>query len=190
MNTLIYMVRHGESPKAGDERTRVLTEKGKLDAQRVADLLKAEKVDAVISSPYKRSILTVQQLAHDTGKEVMVFEDLKERVFSAEGTRIPDNELIPLIKRSFSDEKYALAGAESNADCQNRAIKILKKILDSFKGQKVVIGTHGAVMTLMMGFYDNKYDLEFLLNTSKPDVYRMEFDGQKLNKVSRIYQDS
>lgn len=36
MNTYIYMVRHGESPKLeGDERTRGLTEKGTLDAHRV-----------------------------------------------------------------------------------------------------------------------------------------------------------
>lgn len=183
------MVRHGDSPKAGDERTRVLTEKGKLDAKRVADLLKTEKIDAVISSPYKRSILTVQQLAYDIGKEVMVYEDLKERVFSAEDTRIPDKDLLSLLKRSFSDKNYALTGAESNADCQKRAIKTLKGILDSYKGQKVVIGTHGAIMTLMMGFYDNKYDLEFLLKTYKPDVYRMEFDGQRLIEVRKIYQD-
>ena len=35
MNTYIYMVRHGESPKLeGDERTRGLTEKGILDAHK------------------------------------------------------------------------------------------------------------------------------------------------------------
>ncbi|AAP10126.1 Phosphoglycerate mutase [Bacillus cereus ATCC 14579] len=32
-------------------------------------------------------------------------------------------------------------------------------------------------MTLMMGYYDSKYDLNFLLQTSKPDIYRMEFNG-------------
>ncbi len=28
MSTFVYMVRHGESPKEGNERTRGLTEKG------------------------------------------------------------------------------------------------------------------------------------------------------------------
>jgi 2,3-bisphosphoglycerate-dependent phosphoglycerate mutase len=189
MNTYIYMVRHGESPKIGDESTRGLTEKGKLEAERIADLLKSEQIDTVISSPYKRSILTVQKLADEIGKEVIVFEDLKERVFSAEGSRMPDNELLPLLKKSFKDENYALTGGESNADCQKRAIRTLKETLKSFKGQRVVIGTHGAVMTLMMGFYDSDYNLGFLMNTSKPDVYRMEFDGQKIIEIRRLFKE-
>ncbi|EJS58643.1 hypothetical protein ICG_01849 [Bacillus cereus BAG1X1-3] len=41
MNTYIYMVRHGESPKLeGNERTRGLTEKGILDAQRVTEIIR------------------------------------------------------------------------------------------------------------------------------------------------------
>mgnify|MGYP002063647291 CR=1 FL=1 len=45
MSTVIYMVRHGESPKEGNDRTRGLTEKGYLDAQRVTDILKDEKIE-------------------------------------------------------------------------------------------------------------------------------------------------
>lgn len=61
MSTLVYMVRHCESPKAGNERTRGLTEKGYLDAQRVIDILKDEEIDAVVSSLYIRSLLTVEK---------------------------------------------------------------------------------------------------------------------------------
>ncbi|PEX78193.1 hypothetical protein CN450_26490 [Bacillus cereus] len=81
MKTFIYMVRHGDSPKFGKEETRGLTEKGKLDVQRIIDVLRGEGIDVVISSPYNRSILTVQQLAKQIGQEVLVFEDLKERIF-------------------------------------------------------------------------------------------------------------
>ncbi|MBZ9536257.1 hypothetical protein KGR20_18950 [Cytobacillus oceanisediminis] len=41
-------------------------------------------------------------------------------------------------------------------------------------------------MTLMMGYYDNQFDLDFLLNTTKPDIYRMEFQGNKLMQVQRL----
>ncbi|WP_419880511.1 histidine phosphatase family protein [Peribacillus sp. B-H-3] len=187
MKTFIYMIRHGDSPKEGEEKTRGLTEKGKLDALRIADLLKMESIDAVISSPYRRSILTVEQIAKDIGQEVLIFEDLKERIFSTEGTRIPDKELFRLLNRSFSEPNFTLAGAESNSGCQKRSIKVLKEILTSFRGKKVVLGTHGAVMTLMLGYYDKKYDLDFLLHTSKPDIYRMEFNGQELVEVKRMW---
>ncbi|QPQ30601.1 histidine phosphatase family protein [Lysinibacillus sp. JNUCC 51] len=188
MKTFIYMVRHGDSPKDGNERTRELTEKGRIDAQRITDILQKEGIDIVISSPYSRSILTVQKVAEQIEKEVIVFEDLKEQTFIAGDKRISDKELYPLLEKSFSDPTYALAGGESNADCQKRAIKVLKGLLNTYQGQKVVIGTHGAVMTLMMEFYDSKYDLNFLLQTTKPDIYRMEFDGQELVDVKRLWK--
>lgn len=184
------MVRHGESPKKGNDRTRGLTEKGRLDAQRITDILKDEGINTVISSPYTRSILTVEPLAKQIGQEVIVFEDLKERIFSVEDERISDNELFPLLKKSFFEPNFALLGGESNTDCQNRAIKVLKELLNTYQGRKVVVGTHGAVMALMIGYYDINYDLNFLLHTSKPDIYRMEFNEQELVDVKRLWEIS
>lgn len=187
MSTVVYMVRHGESPKEGNDRTRGLTEKGYLDAQRVTDILKDEKIDAVVSSPYIRSILTVEKIAQHIGQEVLVFEDLKERIFSSENKRLADKELVQILEKSFFDSNFSLEGGESNADCQKRAIKVLKELLDTLRNKKVVIGTHGAIMTLMMGYFDNTYDLNFLHSTSKPDIYRMEFNEQELLNVQRIW---
>ncbi|WP_042150189.1 histidine phosphatase family protein [Paucisalibacillus sp. EB02] len=187
MRTFIYMVRHGDSPKVGNERTRGLSEEGNKDAQRITNILKKESIDAVFSSPYKRSILTVQDLADQLGHKVSVVEDLKERIFTVEDKRLSDEELLTFLNKSFSEPNFALPGGESNKDCQTRAIKTLKEILNTYRGQKVVVGTHGAVMTLMMSYFDRKYDLEFLLHTSKPDIYRMEFNERELVAVNRLW---
>lgn len=101
MSTFIYMVRHGESPKEGNERTRGLTKKGTLDAGRVADILKDEKIDVVVSSPYIRSILTVEKITQQIGQEVLVYEDLKERKFSSENKRLDDQILEQILEKSF-----------------------------------------------------------------------------------------
>lgn len=187
MSTVVYMVRHGESPKDGNERNRGLTPKGYLDAERITDLLKEEKIDAVVSSPYLRSILTVQQLAEQIGLEVMVFENLKERVFSSGESRVSDEELLPLLEKSFSNPDFSLEGAESNAECQRRAARVLDEILDTYRGRKIVMGTHGLVMTLMMRYFDSRYDLNFLYSTSKPDIYKMVFNEKKLVSVQRLW---
>lgn len=64
MHTYIYMVRHGESPKTGGtESTRGLTEKGRLDARRVTELLREEEIGVFVSSPYARSVMTIQESA-------------------------------------------------------------------------------------------------------------------------------
>lgn len=189
MKTCIYMVRHGESPRMdGNERTRGLTDKGISDTSRITDILQGEEIEVFVSSPYQRAILTIKDLAKCTGKEIIVFENLKERVFSNEEHPIPDKELFPLLEKSFSNPNFALTGGESNSVCQNRAMLVLKELLNTYQGQKVVLGTHGNVMTLMMQFFDKQYDLNFLLHTSKPDIYKMEFEGQELVDVKRLWK--
>ncbi|WP_409292901.1 histidine phosphatase family protein [Peribacillus sp. SCS-37] len=189
MRTYIYMVRHGESPKSeGNERTRGLTKKGKRDTCRVTDILQAEGVNVIVSSPYSRSILTLQELAKRLGQEVQINENLKEKVFSAEEQRLPDKNLIPLLKKSFLNPTFALKGGESNIDCQRRAIDVLTDVIKKHQGEKIAIGTHGAVMTLMMGYYDSRFDLKFLHQTSKPDIYRLEFSGFELVEATRLWE--
>ncbi|MCM2982962.1 histidine phosphatase family protein [Niallia circulans] len=189
MITYIYMVRHGESSKAqGTERTRGLTEKGKEDSERISKMLQKEEIDLFVSSPYQRAILTINDLAAALGKEVFIMEDLKEKVFSLDAIPLTNNELYPYLSKSFSNPDHALAGAESNRVCQKRAIKVLKQLLTTYVGKKIVIGTHGGVMTLMMSYYDRRFDLDFLLHTTKPDIYRMKFMKNELVEVERLWE--
>lgn len=189
MNTYIYMVRHGESPKLeGSERTRGLTEKGSLDTHRVTDILKAEAIDTFISSPYKRAVLTIEKAANFYEKEVLIYENLKECMFLSEDQVISDKEVYPLVKKMFSNSDFARTEGESYTDCQRRVVKVLREILMDFQGQKIVIGTHGLVMTLMMNYFDEQYDFEFLMNTSKPDIYKMEFNEEQLMNVERLWR--
>ncbi|MET7018238.1 histidine phosphatase family protein [Bacillus mycoides] len=191
MNTYIYMVRHGESPKLeGNERTRGLTEKGILDAHRVTEILETEGIDTFISSPYKRAMLTIEKSANYHEKEIVVYENLKECRFLSEDKIISDKEVYPLVKKMFSNPDFTLTGGESYVDCQRRVVKILKEILMDFQGHKIVVGTHGLVMTLMMNYFDNQYGLEFLMNTSKPDVYKLEFKDEQLINVERLWREA
>ncbi|MGD6965628.1 histidine phosphatase family protein [Rossellomorea vietnamensis] len=188
MTTFVYMVRHGDSPKEGKERVRGLSDTGLIDVQRVTEILKREGIQTIVSSPYRRAVLTVEPIANTIGEEVAILEDLKERVFSPEENRVDDKQLMPLLEKSFEDKYYTLEGGESNADCQHRAVAALREIVSTFSGQKIAIGTHGAVMTLMMGYFDEKYNsLKFLHSTTKPDIYRMEFEGERLVEVDRLW---
>ncbi|PFL18254.1 histidine phosphatase family protein [Bacillus cereus] len=189
MNTYIYMVRHGESPKLeGNERTRGLTEKGNLDAQRVTEILETEGINTFISSPYKRAMLTIEKAANYHEKEIVVYENLKECRFLSKDKIISDKEVYPLVKKMFSNPDFTLTGGESYVDCQRRVVRVLKEILMDFQGHKIVIGTHGLVMTLMMNYFDNQYGLEFLMNTSKPDIYKLEFKEEQFMNVERLWR--
>jgi len=185
MKTTIYMVRHGESPyNEGNERTRGLTPKGKIDIKKVTKLLKGEGIDMIISSPYTRAILSVEGLSEHLNLDIKVFEDLRERHFAS--YIVEYEELMSSIRESFNDPDYTLPGGESNADCQKRAISVLKPILKEHRGKKIAIGTHGLVMTMMMNHFDPAIGMEFLNQLKKPDIYKMQFEGLELEEVTRM----
>jgi 2,3-bisphosphoglycerate-dependent phosphoglycerate mutase len=190
MKTYIYMVRHGESPKENEyERSRGLTEKGKRDAQKVCECLLDEGIDVFASSPYRRAVMTMERAAARLNKDIHVFENLKERMFLPDEAIISKENLLPLLERSFSDPDYTFPGGESNRACQDRASRVLLSLIKTNQGRKIAIGTHGAVMTLMMGKFNRDYGLEFLLSSSKPDLYKLEYDGTKLSSVTRLWHD-
>ncbi len=189
METIIYMVRHAESPYTeGSERTRGLTLEGKKNAGKITELLKGEGINIIISSPYARAILTVEGLAEALELDIQIFEDLRERHFS--DCLITNEEFMPATKRMFDDPAYALPGGESNTECQNRSVGVMKYILEEHKGKKIAIGTHGNVMTLMMNYFDTTYGWDFLIQTKKPDIYKMLFKDLELIEVKRLWKDS
>lgn len=186
MKTIIYMVRHAESPYTeGTERTRGLTTRGKSDVEKVTEVLKEEGIDVIISSPYTRAILSIEGLAQNLGLDIKTFEDLRERYFA--GEIIAD--LMSVIREKFYDFDYSLPGGESNSDCQNRSISVIKNILKEHSGKKIAIGTHGLVMTLMMNYFDSSYGLDFLNQLKKPDIYKLSFENLELKEVIRLWNE-
>ncbi|PAF31049.1 histidine phosphatase family protein [Paenibacillus sp. 7516] len=187
MKTIIYMVRHAESPYTeGTERTRGLTLKGQRNAAQITEILKGEGIHTIFSSPYARAVLTLKGLATALGIDIHIMEDLRERHFSDDHIR--DEEFMPASKRMFEDPDYALPGGESNTVCQNRAVHVFKQILEEYQGKKVAIGTHGHVMTLMMNYFDAGYGFDFSNQTSKPDIYKLQFEGMELEQVTRLWE--
>jgi len=188
MKTNIYMVRHAESTYTeGNERTRGLTAKGKIDVEKITKILKDEGINVIISSPYTRAILSVEGLAQCLNLKINPFEDLRERHFA--GGIIEIIELMSAIRDNFHDPDFALPGGESNAVCQNRSIAVLKIILKEYEGKKIAIGTHGLVMTLMMNHFDSNYGLDFLNQLKKPDIYKMQFEDLELKAVTRLWNE-
>ncbi len=184
------MVRHAESSYTdGDERTRGLTLKGKMDAEVITEILKDEGITHIISSPYARAVLTLEGLAAELGVDIQTIEDLRERHFSGNGESISNEDLMRIVKKSFDEPHYALPGGESGAACQSRSVEALRNILIQYKGKKIAVGTHGYVMASMMNYFDSQYAFEFLIRTRKPDIYRMIFHDLELEEVIRMWQE-
>lgn len=189
METYIYLVRHAESPYTeGNERTRGLTTKGYSDLATVTEILQSEEIDVIVSSPYTRAVLTVEPIAKILGLEIKIFEDLREHHFCSEDYNLSDDDLSVSIERLLSDQYFSLPGGESNKQLLARSLPVFMKMLDQFKGKRVVIGTHGIIMTALMGYYDSQFDYEFFKQTTKPDIYKMTFREEQLIQVVRLWR--
>lgn len=191
MNTYIYFVRHANSPFTLDnERARGLSEQGIVDSNLAADLLKGEGIDIVASSTYARAIDTVKPLATLLKKEIIQYEELVERLIASVKHEISEEELLKAIESSFLDIDYCMLEGETTRQAQARAIPVIIQLLTLHKGKKIAIGTHGNIMTIIMNYFDNRYSYEFWAQTSKPDIYKLEFEDTKLKNVERLWKHS
>ncbi|ANC07185.1 MULTISPECIES: histidine phosphatase family protein [Bacillus] len=180
--TTIYFVRHAHSTYTKEERERPLSEKGHCDAENVTHLLKDKHVDVVISSPYKRAIQTVQGIANTYKLSIQTEEDLRERLLS---TELVSN-FNDAMQNVWEDWSFAYEGGESNDVAQRRAVICMQNILKQYEGKKIVIGTHGNIMVLLMNYFNSKYDLEFWKTLHMPDVYQLNFDKNRFISAERI----
>lgn len=177
--TRIYFVRHAEPDRSvHDDRTRPLTEEGLRDSLEVTIVLKNKNVDVIISSPYKRSMDTIGDLAKTLGKEILTDDDFRER--NAGGWH-GDN-FLEYIKNQWADFNYHIKDGESLNEVQLRNVRALKKVLSSYKDKNVVIATHGTALSTILNYYYPQYDFECFMRIVDfmPFVIRMDFEGEKI----------
>lgn len=173
----------------GSEKRRGLTRKGEIDASKLARLLDDTNLEVFISSPYTRAILSIKELANNSGKDILIYENFKECEFQRGDKVIPNEQVYPLVKKMFLNHDYAMPGGETYNQCMSRAISELESVLRNFKGKNIAISTHGFVMTLMISYFIEKIGYDFLVETTKPDVYLLKFDGLRLTNFKRIWRE-
>jgi len=78
----LLWVRHGEperiAPGTGVRADPTLTDRGAEQAQRLADWLAFEPIDAIVCSPLRRAVDTAAPIAASCGVEIEVVDDLIE----------------------------------------------------------------------------------------------------------------
>jgi 2,3-bisphosphoglycerate-dependent phosphoglycerate mutase len=180
--TNLYFVRHAHSTYTPDELGRPLSKQGMIDAIRIELLLKKENIDHVISSPYKRAIQTVEGVAQ-FGNKVIIEDDFKERKLSEK----PVENFQLAISKVWEEPTFSWEGGESNAIAQSRGIKATLNVLEKYQGKNIVIGTHGNIMTIIMNYFDEKYDFCFWRDLDMPDIYKLTFKKTSLKSVNKIW---
>ena len=155
----LLVVRHAEPVRITAEEgggrpvDPVLTERGRDQATRLAQWLRHERVDHVVSSPLARAHQTAAPLAAFHGLEVEIIDGLRE-YDSESDSYIPVEEL----KASKDPRWDAMVrgdwqsfGGESPDRFRARIVAHMDDLIEAHPGQTVVVVCHGGVVNTFLG---------------------------------------
>ncbi len=172
--TRIIFVRHAKSQYGEDDRIRPLTDDGLKSREIVVETLKEFKIDCFMSSPYKRSVDTIQPAADYFGMQIVTDERFRERKIG----KWDDG----WLEKRWADFSCAEEGGESLASVQKRNIEALKEVIAGHVGETVVIGTHGTALATVLNYYDSSFGLaDFMRIVARmPYIVELVFEGDEL----------
>jgi broad specificity phosphatase PhoE len=158
-STRLFLVRHGatnltaEDRYSGDQGVD-LSDEGRWQAQRLADRLAGERIEAVYCSPMSRALDTARILAAPQQLTAIPREGLREishghweGMTRAEVERLHAEEYATWESDPFT---FAPAGGESGLLVLARALPVIRDIVVGHAGQKVVVVSHKATLRLLI----------------------------------------
>ena len=146
--TTLFLVRHGETVDNARQIMQgqtqgCLNEKGREQAQQVAQRLAEEAIDAVVTSDLHRAIQTAEIIAAPHGLPVRTTKLLRERDWGGfTGRYIPD-----LKGEVWPDD------IESEQALLQRAADFLQYITATYPGKRVVAVGHGIINKAILSVY-------------------------------------
>lgn len=183
--TNVYFVRHAKPDYlVHEDLIRPLTEEGIIDSKRVTDVLKDKNICKIYSSPYKRAMDTVKDLADTLKLNIIIKEDLRERTITDQWIE----DFNSFVKSQWEDFDYKLSKGESLREVQQRNVQALMEILCENEGNNIVIGTHGTALSTIINYYDESFDFSQFnrIKGIMPWIVTIKFEGDKLMNIEEI----
>jgi 2,3-bisphosphoglycerate-dependent phosphoglycerate mutase len=180
--TKIYFIRHSLSDLSiRNEIERPLTEAGIDRARKLVALFDKINVDYIYSSPYKRTIQTIEPLSINKEIDINIVDNFRERKISNNWVE----DFNEYAEKQWSDFSYKLKDGESLSEVQNRNIKSLEKILKENSGKTIIIGTHGTALSTIINYYDNSFLYKEFKGIVNIMPYIIRFDFKNNNFVGK-----
>lgn len=175
MMTVVYFIRHAQSDRSfHDEQTRPLTAEGIADTEKITLALKDKGITHIVSSPYTRTVQTVEGLSKALMLEIETDNDLRER----NAGKWYGDRFFDFIEKQWADFDYRIEGGESLREVQERNVAALKRYFEKYKGQTIAIATHGTALSTIINYFFPEYGFEDFLKIADlmPLVLKMEFE--------------
>ena len=173
--TTIYVVRHGESESNVYARENPdkpashfgefgssLTQKGREQAQKLAQRLAHVQIDAIFSSKLNRAKETAEIIAQSHNLPIITNQVLRERFFGEPMSNVKKKEIEKALDKLTEEEKFAFKyfpNGENGHDVVKRFKEFLCEVIPTYQDKNILLVTHGYVMRSFL-IYEKfaKYD--------------------------------
>lgn len=182
----IYIIRHGQT--TGDIEDRYggayddgLTEKGKLQAKKLAEKIDNSGVEILFCSPLIRAQQTAKILKDKLGCDIKTIDNLKERNKNGILTGMTRSEAklkYPELVEKLKDYRNQIEGAESQEEFVERIKKAFDEVTSNENYSVIGIVTHGGPIWTI--FSDILKDLE-LIGISDCGYVVLDKKGDKIS---------
>lgn len=180
MATTLLLVRHGETDwnaasRVQGQSDRPLTERGRAQAQALAEALRGEALDVVYSSDLSRARDTALAVATERGLEVRTHVGLREKDFGTwEG--LTD---VEVLARFPEARRGHWGDGETAEELASRALATLHEIAARHPDARVLVVTHGGPFRAVL----RHCEVEWQRPIANCEVARVEIENGDLRSV-------
>lgn len=192
----LILVRHGtticnEGGALSGLTDSKLSDKGKLQAIKIAQYLKDKNIDKIYTTPFSRTKETVKELAEIKNIQIeetsqlneINFGDFEGLPFNAIKEKWPE-EVEKMINKGF---EYKYPNGESLVDTFTRVKSEVKKIISENDNSTVLICSHGGTIRNIISYLlcdDYKHHWNFRIDNGSITEIEVENNFAVINKLN------
>lgn len=205
MNTTIYLVKHADELKENgikntNDTTQLMNEKyilsvkGEEQSRKLSENPELNNIDILWSSSYARAKATAKYIAYRNNIEINIDSSLNERKLGnlEDLSKWMENKTIGVVQAYLQDKKWKAREGESCEEATKRVTVFLEKILEENIGKRIVLVSHGAIISfLLTNWCELNEELKLTFNNKvieikEPSITKLTFDNQKLLNIESI----
>ena len=205
MNTIIYLVKHADELKEnGIQNTNdtaqlinekyILSVKGEEQSKKLSESPELQHIDVLWSSSYARAKATAKYIAYRNNIDINIDSRLNERKLGnlEDLSKWMENKPFGVVQAYLQDKKWKAREGESCEESTERVTIFLQKILKENMGKKIVLVSHGALISfLLTNWCELNEEMKLVFNNKiieikEPSITKLTFDKQTLINIESI----
>ena len=205
METIIYLVKHADELKEnGIKKTNdttqmmnekyILSVKGEEQSKKLSENQELENIDILWSSSYVRAKATAKYIAYRNNLEINIDSNLNERKLGnlEDLSKWMKNKKFGVVQAYLQDRKWKAREGESCEEATKRVTAFVQKILNENKGKRIVLVSHGALISfLLSNWCELNEEMKLIFNNKvieikEPSITKLTFENQELLNIEPI----